>query len=110
LPDAVRIAVALSTLPDLDTASARRTVDAYAAERAARQGFYFTLNRMLFDAARPSERYRVLERFYALSEPLISRFYSGRSSLGDRVRLLAGRPPVPLVCAARAALIPRRVL
>ena len=51
-----------------------------------------------------------LERFYALSEPLISRFYSGRSSLGDRVRLLAGRPPVPLVCAARAALIPRRVL
>ena len=60
------------------------------------------LTKMLFAAARPEERYRVLQRFYRLPEPLIERFYSGRSTLADRMRVLAGKPPVPLLAAMRS--------
>ena len=45
---------------------------------------------MLFRAADPPERYRILERFYRLPEPLIGRFYAGRSTAFDRLRILAG--------------------
>ena len=54
---------------------------------------------MLFAAAPPGARWRVLERFYRLPEPLVERFYAGRSTLADRARLLIGRPPVPLGAA-----------
>ncbi|HEX2561365.1 lycopene cyclase family protein [Phenylobacterium sp.] len=45
----------------------------------------------------------MLERFYRLPQPLIERFYAGRPSLADKVRILAGKPPVP-VRRALAAL------
>jgi lycopene beta-cyclase len=56
---------------------------------------------MLFQAARPSERYRVLERFYSLPEALIARFYAARLTRLDKLRLLSGKPPVPLGAALR---------
>jgi lycopene beta-cyclase len=43
----------------------------------------------------------VLEHFYGLSEGLIRRFYAARLSLWDRLRILSGRPPVPVLRAAR---------
>src|SRR3546814_9319686 len=48
------------------------------------RGFYRLLDRMLFRAARPDQRYRILQRFYALDERLIERFYAARSSGYDR--------------------------
>jgi lycopene beta-cyclase len=57
---------------------------------------------MLFDAADPPQRYRVLERFYRLPAPLIARFYAGKSTAFDRARILTGRPPVPISRALRA--------
>ncbi len=54
---------------------------------------------MLFRAARPGDRYKVLQRFYSLGEPLIERFYAGKPTLFDRCRILVGRPPVPLGAA-----------
>ena len=60
------------------------------------------LDRMLFKAAAPAERYRVLERFYRLSPALIGRFYAGQSTMMDKVRILSGRPPVPIGRAVRA--------
>ena len=57
------------------------------------------LTRMLFGAAEPSRRYRTLEHFYRLPEPLIERFYAGRSTRADRLRVLAGKPPVPVTAA-----------
>lgn len=62
----------------------------------ARTGFYRLLNRMLFRAGRPECRYRVLQRFYTLSEPLITNFYAGRLKLHQKARLLVGKPPVPV--------------
>ncbi|MFV8258318.1 lycopene beta-cyclase CrtY [Bdellovibrio bacteriovorus] len=52
------------------------------------------LNRMMFLAAVPEKRYVILERFYQLSEALIERFYQGRLTVLDQVRILCGKPPV----------------
>lgn len=61
---------------------------------------------MLFSAARPHERWRLLERFYGLPEKLIERFYAGQSTRLDMARVLVGRPPVP-IGAALASLAGR---
>ena len=106
LPDAVRLALYLTTLDNLSGSSLERASHAWAAQHWRRGRFYRMLTRMLFGAARPAMRWRVLERFYTLPEPLIERFYAGRSTLADRLRILAGKPPVP-VSAALASLAGR---
>ena len=62
---------------------------------------------MLFRAARPSERYKVLERFYRLDPALISRFYAGKTGVLDKMKIMSGKPPVP-VGKAVGALRDRR--
>lgn len=64
--------------------------------------FLFVLNRMLFLAAWPENRYIVLQRFYRLKEDLIHRFYRGDLQWQDRVRILAGKPPVSVWRALKA--------
>ena len=56
---------------------------------------------MLF-TAEPDERWRVFKRFYRLPEPLIERFYAGRSSRADSLRVVCGKPPVPIGRALKA--------
>lgn len=51
------------------------------------------LNRFLFTAFAPSDRWHVFSRFYRLPLAPIERFYALRMTAGDRVRMLAGRPP-----------------
>ena len=95
LPDAVRFASWLAQEAPLD---ARLGVAAREFARAhwRRGRFDRLLARMLLHAADPPFRYRLLERFYRLPEPLIGRFYAGRSTFRDRLRILAGKPPVPI--------------
>ena len=101
LPDAVRTA---SVLPDLiDRADLPTRLRNRAATSWRRQRFYRMLGAMLFRAAEPDERFRIFERFYRLSPALIARFYAGRSSTADKLRILSGKPPVP-VGRAMAAL------
>jgi lycopene beta-cyclase len=93
IPDAVRTAgwLAREARLDANLGSAIRT----RAQDHWRGGrFDRLLARMLFRAAHPPQRYRVLERFYRLPAPLIARFYAGRSTLVDRALILAGKPPV----------------
>ena len=58
--------------------------------------FFRLLNRMLFRAGQPENRYRVLQRFYRLSEPIITRFYAADLKLHQKARILIGKPPVPI--------------
>jgi len=104
LPDAVRVADLASGLPRLDADALFHALRAHALAQWRRQGFFRLLNRMLFLAAEPGERWRVMQRFYGLPEPLIARFYAGRPAAADKLRILAGKPPVPLGAALRAAL------
>lgn len=100
LPFAAESAVALAKgWPFADLGSATR---AMAKAQWQRGGFYRLLDKMLFGAAVPDQRYKILEHFYRLPEPVIERFYAGKSSLSDKMRVLSGRPPVPIGAAIRA--------
>ena len=79
-------------------------VDDLARKHWKRTGYYRMLGKMLFQAARPEERYKVFERFYRLPEPLVERFYAGRSTPLDKIRILTGKPPVPVTRAIPALL------
>lgn len=106
LPDAVRFARHIAGLGNLSGAALAKASYAWAGSHWRRRGFYRMLTRMLFGAAEPRHRYRLLERFYTLPEPLIERFYAGRSTPTDRLRILAGKPPVA-IGAAIASLMGR---
>lgn len=60
------------------------------------ENFLRLLNRMLFRAAKPESRYKVLERFYGLSSGIVERFYRNRLTKADKLRILIGKPPVPV--------------
>ncbi len=107
LPDAVRNAVLLTEQPEMTSGALHAVFRERAAALWRRHRFYQRLNRMLFRAAEPRRRYRVLEHFYRLPEPLIARFYAGRLTALDKIRILSGRPPVP-VGRAMTALRERR--
>ena len=64
--------------------------------------YYRMLSRMLFEAADPDKRVVVFEHFYALQGKLVERFYAGRSTWPDRLRILTGKPPVAIPRAIRA--------
>ena len=106
LPDAVRFAGWLVRDAPLDARLGAAT-RALAAAHWRRGRFDRLLARMLLRAADPPQRYRVLERFYRLPEPLIERFYAGRSTWRDRLRILSGKPPVA-VSRAIAAMMERQ--
>lgn len=103
LPDAISTALWITDQP-LGTLAAAMRDRAKAHWRAGR--YYRLLGKMLFRAAQPEQRWRIFERFYRLNPHLIGRFYAGRSSWADRIRILCGRPPVPIRSAMRALLTP----
>jgi lycopene beta-cyclase len=96
LPDAVRNAALLARQGDHGGAALHLLYRERAAELWKERAFYQLLNRMLFRAAEPPQRYRVLEHFYRLPEALIGRFYSGQLTAMDKLRILSGKPPVPV--------------
>ena len=101
LPHAVRLAERIAMLPDLRAPALFRATRDHSVACWRSAGFYRLLDRLLFRAAEPQARYRLLERFYRLSSGLIARFYAGRSTWSDKVRILSGRPPVPIASALR---------
>jgi lycopene beta-cyclase len=101
LPEAVRLADEIAETADFDSASLYELTRSRSEDLWRRTGYYRLLNRMLFRAAEPELRYRIFERFYGLSESLIRRFYSGQLKWTDKVRLLVGKPPVPVHRALR---------
>jgi lycopene beta-cyclase len=104
LPDAVRMASAIPALIDLEPGAFAAAIKARAAKQWKAGGFYRMLDAMLFRAAEPAKRYKVLDRFYRLSPGLIRRFYAGQSTFLDKARILSGKPPVPIGRAIKAIL------
>nr|ACI04496.1 CrtY [uncultured bacterium] len=100
LPAAVRLALHVGQTPaeDLFGADWERLVARH------RQQFRFgaLLNKMLFTAFAPEDRWNALARFYRMPEATIARFYSLETTQADRLRVLCGRPPRGL--SARTAI------
>jgi lycopene beta-cyclase len=102
LAEAIRAAEAVANLAELTSARLYRVLRDRSEKLWKRGRFLRLLNRMLFLAAAPRDRYRVFQHFYRLPETTISRFYAGQPSLTDQLRILSGRPPVPIAPAIRA--------
>ena len=101
LPDAVRFAEYLAKAPEITTVSARDGLAKFRRPWLSRQRFYRLLNRLLFVASEPSLRYTVFQKFYEHTDDVVQRFYAGRTTWTDRVRILSGKPPVPVSLAIR---------
>lgn len=104
LPFAAENALAIARALPLDGPALAKLVDARAKAHWRRTRFYRDLGRMLFQAAEPEQRWRVFARFYRLPEPLIDRFYAGRSTPLDKLRVVTGKPPVPFWSGVAALL------
>jgi lycopene beta-cyclase len=91
LPLAARVAKTLAGAPS--PTEMARGLAALARRLAPQRRFGCLLNRLLFRAMRPAERWTALDRFYRLPEATIARFYGSRSTALDRARVLLGRPP-----------------
>lgn len=112
LPEAVRVARLVADAWPIGGVALAAKLRTHALKRAREQVFYRFLNRMLFRAARPHQRVTVLQRFYRLGAPLIARFYAGRTTKRDALRLLTGRPPVniwrAIKCLPERPLLPAK--
>ncbi|WP_312798557.1 lycopene beta-cyclase CrtY [Tianweitania sp.] len=104
LPDAARVADLIAALPQLTSAAILAALQTHAKTLWRDQRFFRALNRMLFLAGEQDQRWRVMQRFYQLPEPLIERFYAGQTTAADKLRILAGKPPVPVAQALSALL------
>ncbi len=106
LPFAVDNALAIARLIARRPEVSGKELAAFCARRAKRHwratAYYRMLSRMLFEAAEPGKRVVVFEHFYALQGRLVERFYAGRSTWPDRLRILTGKPPVAIPRAIRA--------
>ena len=97
--DAVRTADAIAGVGVQDSSAMRTFLTARAKRHWLDQGYWRFLNRMLFLAAEPDRRWFVMQRFYGLNQALIERFYAGRATRVDKLRILTGRPPVAILRA-----------
>jgi lycopene beta-cyclase len=102
LPDAARNAVLLAEQNDFSSTHIHALLRQEAERLWQERSFFRLLNRMLFKAAEPAQRYRVLEHFYRLPDATIGRFYAAQLTLFDKARILSGRPPVPISRALHA--------
>ncbi len=104
IPFAVETALAIAAQADLGGVALAQMLEKRADRHWRNTGFYRLLGAMLFGAASPGERYRVFERFYRLPQGLVERFYAGQSGIGDKARILIGKPPVPIGKAISALI------
>lgn len=95
-PDAVRTADLVAGLPDLGAPALQAALRHHSESTWGERRYYRLLNRMLFHAAEPAKRYKVLQRFYRLDAGLVRRFYAGQSTPWEKLRILVGKPPVPM--------------
>ena len=95
-PLAVRVAELIAASPELTTPAVFERVRDHALAEHRRQWFFRFLARMLFRGAAPDHRWFVMQRFYGLGEGLIERFYAGRLKWRDKLRIVSGRPPIPV--------------
>lgn len=107
LPFAVSTAELIYKLWPSGPAAVQSGLKNWIEDNWSQQSFYRALNRMMFWAAKPTERYKILQKFYSLPSGTIERFYAGKNTFADRARILSGKPPVSILKAARAIVSSR---
>lgn len=93
-PPAIRLADRIAGLDRLESRPVAEQVRKSIPKILPPLGLFHFLNRMLFLAAGPRERYRVLQYFYTKNDGFVSRFYAGKMKWFDYLNLGFGVPPV----------------
>ncbi|AMO73360.1 lycopene beta-cyclase CrtY [Sphingorhabdus sp. M41] len=96
LPMAVRTAVLIADMSEINQQKLDRILHDLARQHWKKGKFYRLLCAFLFLGADPEKRYKTLEHTYAKDEQLLARFYAGKSTIMDQASLLSGRPPIPI--------------
>ena len=90
-PVALRLALAIAAVEPERAIPAAASL---ARRLSWRLRFARSLNRLLFRAVRPANRWRVFRRLYrSLPDTALARFYAMEFSAADAARILVGRPP-----------------
>lgn len=74
----------------------QQVTTAFRKEHAPSSTFLISLNRMLFRAAEPAQRWKIFTQFYRRKLPVITQFYSGSLSFSTKIAMICGVPPVPI--------------
>ncbi|MFN0117496.1 MAG: lycopene beta-cyclase CrtY [Elusimicrobiota bacterium] len=93
LAQSVRLADEIADLKTFEPQDMFEWTYSKAKDHWNRQRFYRFLNRMLFSAIKPEERYSVLQMFYKKNENLISRFYADKLTGVDLIQFFLSKPP-----------------
>ncbi|WP_427024385.1 lycopene beta-cyclase CrtY [Aureimonas ureilytica] len=109
LPDAAHVADLVCAAPDLSPEALARLLAQHARNLWSDRAYFRLLNRLLFGAGEPAERYRILEHFYRLPDPVVARFYAARLEFSDKLRIFVGKPPVSVRGALRIIAAPSRL-
>ncbi|ATW04412.1 lycopene beta-cyclase CrtY [Sphingorhabdus sp. YGSMI21] len=96
LPMAVRTAMLIAEMPEINQSSLDKMLRDLATEHWKNGKFYRLLCAFLFLGADLDKRYKTLEHTYAKDEQLLARFYAGKSTKMDQISLLTGKPPIPV--------------
>jgi len=96
LPMAVKTALLIAELPEINQSSLDKMLRSLAAKHWKDGKFYRLLCAFLFLGADPDQRYKTLQHTYAKNEQLLARFYAGTSTRMDQLSLLSGKPPIPV--------------
>jgi lycopene beta-cyclase len=110
VPFAVETAVAVARAKDLSGPALAALLDERARAHWKATRYYRRVATVLFGGARASKRWKVFERFFHLPSARIERFFAARATPIDRLRILCGRPPVPLLRTLRALTTQRAPL
>jgi len=87
LPDAVRTAVMLTEQPGFDGAVLHDLFAGHSLKSWNQRGFYRTFNTLLVGSAAPAERHKAMENLHRLQGSVIERFFAGKSTALDRMRI-----------------------
>ena len=104
LPMAVRTAILIAEMSEISQKKLDEMLRNLARVHWQNGKFYRLLCAFLFRGADPEKRYKTLQHSYAKSEPLLARFYAGKSTKMDKLSLLSGKPPIPVLRAIRLLL------
>lgn len=96
LPMAVRTAMLIADMPEINQKSLDKLLKNLATKHWKGGKFYRMLCAFMFKGADPEKRYRTLQHTYTKDEKLLARFYAGKSTMRDQLNLLTGKPPIPI--------------
>ncbi len=96
LPMAVKTAIMIAEMPEINQKKLDKMLRNLATKHWKKGKFYRMLCAFLFLGADPDKRYKTLEHTYTKDEKLLARFYAGKSTKMDQATLLTGKPPIPI--------------